>query len=68
MSPEPSESATGSRAVRVNRPLLVAGPLIALGAATLLVLGAIESGPAAAIGILGIGLIAAAGVSGRRRG
>lgn len=54
--------------MRVNRPLLVAGPLIALGAATLLVLGAIESGPAAAIGILGIGLIAAAGVSGRRRG
>ena len=37
------------------------GVLIALVAATLLVLDVIESGVAAAIGMLGIGLIAASG-------
>ena len=41
--------------------LFVAGLLIALLAAGLLVLNVIESGPAAAFGIVGIGLIGAAG-------
>lgn len=41
--------------------LFVAGLLIALIAAGLLVLDVIESGPAAAVGIVGIGLIGAAG-------
>lgn len=49
----------------VNRIEFVLGLQIALGAALLLVLDVIESGPAAAIGILGIGLIAASG-RGRR--
>jgi hypothetical protein len=37
------------------------GLVVALGASVLLVMGQIESGPATAIGILGIGLIAASG-------
>ena len=41
--------------------LLVAGLLIALGAAGLLLLGVIGSGPAALVGIVGIGLIGAGG-------
>ena len=41
--------------------LFVAGLLIALLAAGLLLLNVIESGPAAAFGIVGIGLIGAAG-------
>ena len=41
--------------------LFVAGLLITLLAAGLLVLNVIESGPAAAFGIVGIGLIGAAG-------
>ncbi len=45
----------------INRTLFAAGLLVAFGAATLLVLNVLESGPAAAIGILGIGLIAASG-------
>jgi hypothetical protein len=40
---------------------LVAGLLIVLAASGLLLLGVIESGPAAAFGIVGIGLIAASG-------
>jgi high-affinity Fe2+/Pb2+ permease len=44
---------------------LAAGLLVALVAAGLLLLGIIESGPAAALGILGIGLIAAS-ARGRR--
>jgi len=51
--------------VSVNRGLFAAGILVALAAAGLLLLGVIESGPAAAFGILGIGLISAAG-RGRR--
>ena len=39
--------------------VLVIGLLIALGAAGLLFLGVIDSGPAALIGIVGIGLIGA---------
>lgn len=41
--------------------LLVAGLLIALGAASLLFIGAIDSGPAALVGIVGVGLIGAGG-------
>ena len=41
--------------------LLAIGLLVAVGAATLLFLGLIDSGPAAPVGIVGIGLIAAAG-------
>jgi hypothetical protein len=48
----------------VNAVLFVAGLLVALAASGLLLLNVIESGPAAAIGIPGIGLIAA---SGRRK-
>ncbi len=44
---------------RVSWLLLAAGLLVALGAAMLLVLNVIESGPAAAVGIVGVGLIAA---------
>jgi len=52
----------------LNMPLFGAGLLIVLGAAALLVLRVIESGPAAVIGIVGIGLIGAAGATaGRRR-
>jgi hypothetical protein len=47
--------------MNVNKTTFGLGLLIALTAATLLVLGVIESGVAAAIGMLGIGLIAASG-------
>jgi hypothetical protein len=51
--------------------VFVVGLLIVLIAAGLLVLDVIESGPAAAVGIVGIGLIGAAGATaaagGRRR-
>ncbi len=51
----------------INRPVFVAGVLIALIAAALLFLGVIDSGPAALIGIVGIGVIGASSVSGRRK-
>ena len=51
--------------MNINKTLFGLGLLIAFIAATLLVLGLIESGVAAAIGMLGIGLIAASG-RGRR--
>jgi hypothetical protein len=47
--------------MNVNKTMFVLGLLVALSAAALLVLDLIESGVAAAIGILGIGLIAASG-------
>jgi len=52
--------------MNVNKTMFVLGLLIALIAAGLLLLDFIESGVAAAIGMLGIGLIAASG-SGRRK-
>jgi len=57
------------RRMVMDRILLAAGLLVALVAAGLLVLNVIESGPAAAIGIVGIGLIGASGAAaaGRRR-
>jgi len=45
----------------------VAGLLVALVAAGLLLLGIIESGPAAALGIVGIGLIGASALGRRTR-
>ncbi len=53
--------------VVMNKTLFVIGLLIALAAAGLLLLNVIESGVAAAIGILGIGLIAASGRSRLKR-
>ena len=47
--------------MNINKTLFGLGLLIALVAATLLFLGLIESGVAALIGIIGIGLIAASG-------
>ena len=47
--------------MNINKTMFGLGLLIALVAATLLFLGVIESGVAAAIGMLGIGLIAASG-------
>ena len=47
----------------MNKTLFVIGLLIAGLAAVLLLMNVIESGVAAAIGILGIGLIAASGLS-----
>jgi len=47
--------------MNINKTLFGLGLLIALTAATLLFLGIIESGVAALIGIIGIGLIAASG-------
>ena len=47
--------------------MFVAGIVVALVAGALLVLGVIESGPAALIGILGIGLIALSASLRRRR-
>ena len=47
--------------MNVNKTMFGLGLLIALTAATLLFLGVIESGVAALIGIVGIGLIAASG-------
>jgi len=43
--------------VRTDTIMLVGGLVIALVAALLLFLGVIESGPAALVGIVGIGLI-----------
>ena len=51
----------------MDRYLLVIGLLIALGAAALLFLGVIDSGPAALIGIVGIGVIGAAGATRARK-
>ena len=45
----------------MNKILFIGGLCIALAAAALLVFNIIESGVAAMIGILGIGLIAASG-------
>jgi len=47
--------------MNINKTLFGLGLSIALISATLLVLGVIESGVAAAAGMLGIGLIAASG-------
>lgn len=47
--------------MKTNTTMFVLGLLIVLAAAVLLLLDVIESGVAAAIGILGIGLIAASG-------
>jgi len=47
--------------MNINKTMFGLGLSIALIAATLLVLGVIESGVAAIIGILGIGLIGASG-------
>ena len=47
----------------MNKTLFVIGLLVVLVAASLLVLDVIESGVAALIGIVGIGLIAASGSS-----
>ena len=47
----------------LNLGLFIAGLVIVLGAAGLLVMDVIESGVAAMIGIVGIGLIAASGRS-----
>lgn len=48
--------------------MFVVGLLVALGAAGLLWLNVIESGPAAAVGIAGIGLIGASGAVAAARG
>ena len=50
-----------------NLGLFIVGLVIAIGAAILLVMGVIESGVAAMIGIVGIGLIAASGRSNIKR-
>jgi hypothetical protein len=47
--------------MNINKTTFVLGLLIALTAATLLFFGELESGVAALIGIVGIGLIAASG-------
>ena len=47
--------------MNINKAMFGLGLLIAIGAATLLFFGVIESGVAAAIGIVGIGLIGASG-------
>ena len=51
----------------MNKILFIAGLCIALGAAALLFFDLIESGVAAMIGILGIGLIGASGLSNIKR-
>ncbi len=51
--------------VNLNPVIFVAGLLVAFVAAGLLLFGFIESGPAAIIGMVGIGLIAAS-TRGRR--
>jgi hypothetical protein len=53
--------------LRASRVMLGLGLLIALTAAALLLLGVIESGVAAMIGIIGIGLIASSGGVNRRK-
>ena len=50
-----------------NLGLFFAGLIIVISAAGLLVMGVIESGVAAMIGIVGIGLIAASGRSNIKR-
>ena len=50
-----------------NLGLFIVGLIIAISAAGLLVMGVIESGVAAMIGIVGIGLIAASGTSNIKR-
>lgn len=50
-----------------NLGLFIVGLIIAISAAGLLVMGVIESGVAAMIGIVGIGLIAASGRSNIKR-
>lgn len=47
--------------MKINKTLFGLGLLIALTAAALLFLGVIESGVAAVVGVLGIGLIGASG-------
>jgi len=53
--------------MKANKTMFVLGLLVVLIAAALLLLNVIDSGVAAAIGILGIGLIAASGNSNRKR-
>jgi hypothetical protein len=53
--------------MNLNPVVFAAGLLVALVAAGLLVFGIIESGPAALIGVVGIGLIAASGRGRRAR-
>jgi hypothetical protein len=52
--------------MKVNKVMFILGLLIVLVAASLLVLDIIESGIAAMIGIVGIGLIAASGTTRRK--
>lgn len=54
--------------MRLETVVLALGLLVALGAAGLLFLGIIESGPAAVVGIVGLGLMGTAGAvtAGRR--
>lgn len=47
----------------LNLGLFIAGLVIVMGAAVLLVMNVIESGVAAMVGMIGIGLIAASGRS-----
>lgn len=51
----------------MNKILIIVGLCINIGAAALLVLDIIESGVAAMIGIIGIGLIGASGISNIKR-
>ncbi len=51
----------------MNKILFIVGLCIAFGAAALLFLDIIESGVAALIGIVGIGLIGASGISNIKR-
>jgi len=51
----------------MNKILFLVGLCIALTSAALLFFGLIEPGPAAVIGIVGIGLIGASGMSHIRR-
>ena len=53
--------------MKANKTMFVLGLLIVFSAVALLLLNIIESGVAAAIGILGIGLIAASGNSNRKK-
>ena len=53
--------------MKLNRVEFVIGLFVALGAGTLLFFGITESGPAALIGIVGIGLIGASSVRRRDR-
>jgi len=55
------------RISHMNKILFIVGLCIALGAAALLFFDIIESGVAAMIGILGIGLIGASGISNIKR-